>query len=346
MDVRAAVAFEAGKPLAVTHVQLEGPKAGEVLVEIKATGICHTDEFTLSGKDPEGLFPAILGHEGAGVVVDVGPGRHLGEEGRPRHPALHAGVPAVPVVPVAQDQPLHRDPRHAGPGRDAGRHVALLAQGRKDPPLHGLLDVRELHRAAGDRRGENPRGRAVRQGLLHRLRRHHRHRRGAQHREGDARREMRGVRAGRHRAQRHPGAAARRRRHDHRRRHQQRQEAMGRALRHDAFRQSEGDRRRPRALSGQSDQDAGRPDRRLRLHLRMRRQRRADARGAGKLPSRLGREHHHRRGAGRRRDQDPAVPARHRAGSGRAPPSAARAAAPTCRRSSTGTWTARSRSIR
>src|SRR5438105_9187125 len=74
MDVRAAVAFAAGKPLAVTHVQLEGPKAGEVLVEIKATGICHTDEFTLSGKDPEGLFPAILGHEGAGVVVEVGPG--------------------------------------------------------------------------------------------------------------------------------------------------------------------------------------------------------------------------------------------------------------------------------
>src|SRR4051812_23416675 len=74
MEVRAAVAFEAGKPLAVTHVQLEGPKAGEGLVEIKATGICHTDEFTLSGKDPEGLFPAILGHEGAGVVVDIGPG--------------------------------------------------------------------------------------------------------------------------------------------------------------------------------------------------------------------------------------------------------------------------------
>src|SRR5467141_500225 len=74
MKTRAAVAFQAGKPLAVTHVQLEGPKAGEVLVEIKATGICHTDEFTLSGADPEGLFPAILGHEGAGVVVEVGPG--------------------------------------------------------------------------------------------------------------------------------------------------------------------------------------------------------------------------------------------------------------------------------
>jgi S-(hydroxymethyl)glutathione dehydrogenase/alcohol dehydrogenase len=74
MDVRAAVAFEAGKPLEVATVQLEGPKAGEVMVEIKATGVCHTDEFTRSGADPEGLFPAILGHEGAGIVVDVGPG--------------------------------------------------------------------------------------------------------------------------------------------------------------------------------------------------------------------------------------------------------------------------------
>lgn len=74
MKTRAAVAFEAGKPLEVTEVNLEGPKEGEVLVEIKATGICHTDEFTRSGDDPEGVFPAILGHEGAGVVVDVGPG--------------------------------------------------------------------------------------------------------------------------------------------------------------------------------------------------------------------------------------------------------------------------------
>src|SRR3984957_17106542 len=73
MDVRAAVATAAGKPLEITTVQLDGPKAGEVMVEIKATGICHTDEFTLSGADPEGLFPAILGHEGAGVVVEVGP---------------------------------------------------------------------------------------------------------------------------------------------------------------------------------------------------------------------------------------------------------------------------------
>ncbi|MEO0717488.1 MAG: S-(hydroxymethyl)glutathione dehydrogenase/class III alcohol dehydrogenase [Pseudomonadota bacterium] len=74
MEVRAAVATEAGKPLEVTTVNLDGPREGEVLVEVKATGICHTDEFTLSGADPEGIFPAILGHEGAGVVVDIGPG--------------------------------------------------------------------------------------------------------------------------------------------------------------------------------------------------------------------------------------------------------------------------------
>jgi S-(hydroxymethyl)glutathione dehydrogenase/alcohol dehydrogenase len=74
VDVRAAVAWQAGKPLAVETVQLEGPKAGEVLVEVKATGLCHTDAYTLSGRDPEGLFPAILGHEGAGVVVEVGAG--------------------------------------------------------------------------------------------------------------------------------------------------------------------------------------------------------------------------------------------------------------------------------
>ena len=73
MEVRAAVANEAGKPLTIETVNLEGPRAGEVLIEVKATGICHTDEFTLSGADPEGLFPAILGHEGAGIVVDVGP---------------------------------------------------------------------------------------------------------------------------------------------------------------------------------------------------------------------------------------------------------------------------------
>ena len=74
MKTRAAVAVEAGKPLEIMDVDLEGPRPGEVLVEIKATGLCHTDEFTLSGDDPEGLFPAILGHEGAGIVKEIGKG--------------------------------------------------------------------------------------------------------------------------------------------------------------------------------------------------------------------------------------------------------------------------------
>ncbi|MDH3844197.1 MAG: alcohol dehydrogenase catalytic domain-containing protein, partial [Myxococcales bacterium] len=73
MKVRAAVAHQAGKPLSIETLQLEGPRAGEVLVEIKATGVCHTDAYTLSGADPEGIFPSVLGHEGAGVVVEVGP---------------------------------------------------------------------------------------------------------------------------------------------------------------------------------------------------------------------------------------------------------------------------------
>ena len=74
MKSRAAVAVEAGKPLEIVEVDLEGPKAGEILMEVKASGICHTDEFTRSGDDPEGIFPAILGHEGAGVVLEIGAG--------------------------------------------------------------------------------------------------------------------------------------------------------------------------------------------------------------------------------------------------------------------------------
>ena len=74
MQTRAAVALEAGKPLSIETVELDGPREGEILVEIRATGVCHTDAYTLSGADPEGLFPAVLGHEGAGVVVDTGPG--------------------------------------------------------------------------------------------------------------------------------------------------------------------------------------------------------------------------------------------------------------------------------
>ena len=74
VESRAAIAREAGQPLSIETIQVDGPREGEVMVEIKATGVCHTDAFTLSGADPEGLFPSVLGHEGAGIVVDTGPG--------------------------------------------------------------------------------------------------------------------------------------------------------------------------------------------------------------------------------------------------------------------------------
>ena len=74
MKVKAAIALEKAKPLIIDYIDLEGPKKGEVLVEIKSTGVCHTDAYTLSGDDPEGIFPSILGHEGAGIVVEVGEG--------------------------------------------------------------------------------------------------------------------------------------------------------------------------------------------------------------------------------------------------------------------------------
>ena len=99
MKTRAAVAFEAKKPLEIVELDLEGPKAGEVLVEIKATGICHTDAYTLDGFDSEGIFPSVLGHEGAGIVREVGPGVTLGETRRSRDPALHARMPAVQKLP-------------------------------------------------------------------------------------------------------------------------------------------------------------------------------------------------------------------------------------------------------
>ena len=141
MKTRAAVAFAAGKPLEVVDVELDGPQDGEVLVEIKATGVCHTDEFTRSGADPEGLFPAIFGHEGAGIVVDVGRGVTTLKKGDHVIPLYTPECRQCKVVPVAQDQSVHGDPRHAGQGRDAGRHQPLLDRQGQGPSLHGLLDV-------------------------------------------------------------------------------------------------------------------------------------------------------------------------------------------------------------
>src|SRR5271165_2718283 len=138
MKVRAAVAREAGKPLSLKTVDVEGPRAGEVMVEIKATGICHTtDEYTLSGADPESIFPAILGHEGAGIVADVGPGVT----------SLKKGDRVIPLcTPECRGG--------AGQGRHARRRPPVLVRRRAGDALHGHLHLRELHRAAGDRGGE------------------------------------------------------------------------------------------------------------------------------------------------------------------------------------------------
>ena len=95
MQTRAAVAWKAGEPLSIETIDIEGPKAGEVLVEIKATGICHTDAYTLSGADPEGIFPAILGHEGAGIVREVGAGVTTLKAGDHVIPLYTPGMPAM-----------------------------------------------------------------------------------------------------------------------------------------------------------------------------------------------------------------------------------------------------------
>jgi len=148
VDVRAAVAQPCRRPLNIETVDLEGPRAGEVLIEIKATGICHTDEFTRSGADPEGLFPAILGHEGAGVVVDVGAGVTSVRKGDHVIPLYTPECRQCKALPIPQDQPLHGDSRDAGQGADARRQQPLLAERSASATTTWMLDVREFHRVA------------------------------------------------------------------------------------------------------------------------------------------------------------------------------------------------------
>ena len=127
MQTRAAVAWTANAPLSIETVELAGPKAGEVLVEIMATGVCHTDAYTLSGLDSEGLFPAILGHEGAGVVREVGAGVTSVRPGDHVIPLYTPECRAVQDLPVSQRSNLCTAIRSTqGQGRDARRHQPLL----------------------------------------------------------------------------------------------------------------------------------------------------------------------------------------------------------------------------
>ena len=227
MKSRAAVAFSAGMPLEVVEVDLEGPREGEVMVEIKATGICHTDEFTRSGADPEGLFPAILGHEGAGVVVDVGPGVKSVKEGDHVIPLY---TPECRECPSCLSRKTNlctaiRSTQGQGLMPDGTSRFSLDGK-----PIHHYMWVARLSRTSPScPRSPSPRCARTHRStsLLHRLRGHHRRWRCNQYRQSGGGREGGGVRTWRYRAERNPRTEARRRRYDHRRRPELRTGGVG-----------------------------------------------------------------------------------------------------------------------
>ena len=184
MKTKAAIAFAAGKPLEIVTLDLAGPKDGEVLVEIKASGVCHTDEFTRSGSDPEGLFPVILGHEGAGVVVDVGRGVTTLKKGD------HVIPLYTPECRQCKSCTSHKTNLCTAIRATQGKGVM------PDGTSRFSLDGKMVHHYMGCSTFSNytvlpeialakdPRRCAVREGLLHRLRRLDRGGRRAQHCEG------------------------------------------------------------------------------------------------------------------------------------------------------------------
>ena len=200
MKTRAAVAWKAGEPLSIETVDIEGPKTGEVLIEIKATGICHTDAYTLSGADPEGLFPSILGHEGAGIVREVGPDVRT----------LKVGDHVIPLyTPECRNCKTclsHRSNLCTAIRATQGKGLMPDGTSRfsKDgkPLFHymGCSTFSNYTVLPEIAARQSPRRRAIRQDLLYRLRRNDRHRRGDLYGQGLARRECRGLRPRRHRA--------------------------------------------------------------------------------------------------------------------------------------------------
>ncbi|CAA9458300.1 MAG: S-(hydroxymethyl)glutathione dehydrogenase, partial [uncultured Rubrobacteraceae bacterium] len=226
----------------------------------------------------------------------------------PCDPAVHPRVPRVQKLPEPQDEPLHGDPLDAGAGPHARRHEQAFFRRRPALSLHGHLDLREPRGAAGDSGRQDPRGRPVREGLLHRVRGHDGDRGRDLHRGRRAGRERRRLRARGHRPERRAGREARGGRQDHRRRPQPGAQGHGREVRHDPLREPERGRGRSRPLPR-------RPDRRRRgLHLRVHRQRQRHAPGARMLPQGLGRLRYHRRRGGRTGDLHAPVPARDRQG--------------------------------
>ena len=314
MDVRAAVAVAAGQPLEITTVQLEGPREGEVMVEIKATGVCHTDEFTLSGADPEGLFPAILGHEGAGVVVDIGRGVTSVKKGdhviplytpecRQCPSCLSRKTNLCTAIRATQGAGLMPDgtsrfslggkPIHHYMGTSTFANYTVLpeiavARIREDAPfdkvcyigcgvttgIGAVINTAKVEQGA----------KAIVFGL-----------------GGIGLNVLQGLRlAG---ADMIIGVDINNDR-----------KAWGERFGMTHFVNPEGSRQGPRPSPRRYDKIGRGPDRRRRLHLRLHRQCHGHAAGAGGLPSRLGPVDHHRGSTCRRRNLDAAVPAGDRPG--------------------------------
>jgi len=198
MKTRAAVAFEKAKPLEIVEVDLEGPRQGEVLVEIKATGICHTDEFTRSGADPEGLFPTILGHEGAGVVIDIGPGVK----------SLKKGDHVIPLY-----TPECRECEYCLNPKTNLCQSIRVTQGQgvmPDGTSRFSYKGQKIHHYMGCSTFAN-------HTVMPEIARgYDRHRRSHQHGKGRAWFQRHCLRSRRYRSQRHPGSTPGRRQHDHR----------------------------------------------------------------------------------------------------------------------------------
>ena len=199
MNVKAAIANKAGEPLEVTTVDLEGPKAGEVLVEIKATGVCHTDAYTLSGADPEGLFPSILGHEGAGIVIEIGAG--VTTLRRDEH-VIPLYIPECRNCPACLSGKTNlctaiRETQARGVMPDGtsrfSRGGKMLHHYMGTSTFSNFTVVPEI--ALAKVREDAP----FEKNMLHRMRRHDRDRRRSQHRESAGRRSRGGLRPGRNR---------------------------------------------------------------------------------------------------------------------------------------------------
>ena len=220
MKIKAAICWQPKKPLEVEEIELQGPRAGECLIRLAASGVCHTDAYTMSGVDPSGLFPSVLGHEGAGVVEEVGPGVT----------SLAVGDHVIPLyIPECRQCKFCL----SGKTNLCGALLATQGQGLmpdgtsrisyKGKILHhymGTSTFAEYSVVPEIALAKSAQGRAARQGLSARLRHHDRHRRRAQHRQGAPRRERRRLRPRRHRPFGRAGRRDGRRRAHHRHRHQ------------------------------------------------------------------------------------------------------------------------------